>query len=92
MTPTQRGERAKQLLEDEVLIAAFDGVRERIVSQMEASAFGDTETHHQSAITLQLLKQLRLTLRKFVDESEAEAVRARGVAFERSMRQSISKP
>lgn len=92
MSPNERGQRAKQLLEDEVLQDTFAAVRESIVAQIERSAFGDAETHHQASIALQILKQLKSTLVKFVDEGEAALLVQRKDTAQRNMRQSIRKP
>ena len=92
MSPKERGERAKALLNDEVLQSAMNSVRERLITQLENSAFGDAETHHQAAISLQLLKSLRLTLLKYVDAGDAQAVIERDEKARKNMRQSIKRP
>jgi hypothetical protein len=57
-----RGENAKQLLENELYIEAFDIVKSGLVKSMESSALGDEITHNRLVIALQLLNQLNKAL------------------------------
>jgi hypothetical protein len=68
MTPIERANRAQQLLDDEVLNDVFSGVRERLVARLEDSAFGDEKTHHDTAMMLQALKQLKVQLQLYAQE------------------------
>lgn len=92
MTPSERGDRAKQILDDAVFAEMFEHVRASIVAQLESSAFGDAETHHQAAISLQLLKRLRDTLVRFVDVGKAEQIKQRDAEFSQTVRKSIRRP
>lgn len=61
------GEEARQLLENPVLIGAFEAVRTGIVSGMTQSAMGDEKTHNRLVIALQLLNQIEKQLKDIVD-------------------------
>ena len=63
-----RASRARELLEEQTMRAAFNGVREALVLRLEQCAIGDVATQHEIALTLQLLKQLRAHLQSFVDD------------------------
>ncbi len=67
MTPIDRAERAKQLLEDQVFKDAFAAVREQLVSALESAPFGDQQTHHHITLQLQALRQIPILLRKWAD-------------------------
>lgn len=90
MTPRERGERAKDLLEDPVLNQVLSDIREGIVTQVEASAFGDRDTHHEAAISLQLLKRIKTRLKHYVDNMAMEAHKAKEAEFLRTMKESIN--
>ena len=68
MTPFERADRAKQIIEDPVFRQAMAEIRERIVSKMEQSAMSDVDTHHDAALTLMCLNNLRLQLERYVQE------------------------
>jgi ribosome-binding ATPase YchF (GTP1/OBG family) len=53
-----RGAEADRILKHEILVEAFDTVREGIVRAMTNSAMGDTNTHNRLVIALQLLSQI----------------------------------
>ena len=92
MTPRERGDRALQLLDDPVLTAALADIRDGLVKSIESSAMSDAEAHHELAISLQLLKQVRVQLRKYADETTVENARERERTFIAKMRQSIKFP
>ncbi len=68
MTPIERAERAKQLLEDEVLMQAFTAIREQLVTALESAPFGDQTMHHHITLELQALRQIPIQLRKWADQ------------------------
>ena len=68
MTPIERAERSKQLLGDSVFLSAFEDIRNGLVKRLESSPIGDIETHHEIALTLQLLQQLKAQLVRYGDE------------------------
>lgn len=81
MTNLDTALRVKELMADPVMVAAFAGVRAGMVSQLEDTAFGDAQTHHEVALMLQLLKRVREQLNMYSSELEIEQKRRRDEAF-----------
>ena len=77
MTPIERGYEAKRLLENSVLKEALDGVRDGLIASMEASAIGDRDLHHEVALSLQILVNIRRKLAKFMSDGLAEESRTK---------------
>jgi hypothetical protein len=90
MTPRERGDHANRLLEDPVLRQALDSIRDGIVSKIEASPIGDRDTHHEAAISLQLLKRVRSELMQMVSDVKVDEHRTKQDAFIKNMKQSIT--
>jgi hypothetical protein len=90
MTPRERGDHAKRLLDDPVLRLALDSIRDGIVLKIEGSPMGDRDTHHEAAISLQLLKRVRSELMRMVDDVKIDESRAKQDAFIKNMKQSIA--
>ena len=61
-----RGEEARILLENPLLVEAFDSVRKGLISWMNQSAMGDEQTHNRLVIALQLLNQIEKQLKDHV--------------------------
>jgi hypothetical protein len=78
MTPAERGYEAKRLLNNEVLKDAINGIRDNLVSKMEASAIGDRDLHHEIALSLQILVNLQRQLYKWIAEGQLEESRNKG--------------
>lgn len=68
MTPNEKAEAAKMVMESPIMRAAFSDIREGLVSKLEAVPFGDTDTQHEVALMLQLLKRLQAQLQTYVQE------------------------
>ena len=68
MTPRERADRAQQLLNDPVLLQAMADVRENLVRKIEGVAEFDPDADHQLAMTLRILKMLRLQLSRYSEE------------------------
>lgn len=75
MTPGERiakARRAEEQLRDMQWV--FDEVRDDLTKALEASAFGDYDTHHNLAIGLQVLKQIQSKLQAVIGDGKmAEA-------------------
>ena len=56
MTPFEKADKARQLLDDAMFQAVLADIRARLVGKLETSAIGDVDTHHQAALMLQLLR------------------------------------
>ena len=68
MTPREKADRAKQLLEDELLKEAFSAVRAGLIDRLESAAVGDVEFQHEIALMLQLLKRIRTQLEQYLQD------------------------
>jgi high-affinity Fe2+/Pb2+ permease len=66
------GTNAKTLLDSPTMQKAFEGVRLALVASIEDSMIGDRDTHHELALSLQLLKSIKRQLQRFVNDAEAE--------------------
>ncbi len=90
MTPIDRAERAKALLQDELLKQAFSDIKKRLVDQLEATAIHDIETQHEIALMLQLLKRVRTQLESYVGEGVVETHKVRQENWVERMRQKLA--
>lgn len=90
MTPIDRAERAKTLLQDELLKQAFADIKTRLVAQLEATAIHDIETQHEITLMLQLLKRVRTQLETYVGEGAIEAHKVRQESFLERVRQKLA--
>lgn len=54
-----RGEAAKRLLDDPLLIEAFDGIRKAILEKIEDAPIRDRDGVHELKLMLKLLKDVR---------------------------------
>ena len=62
LSEIKRGERASEVLENELYKEAVTKVREGIIKSMAISPLGDAETHNRLVIALQLLAQIEKQL------------------------------
>jgi len=62
LTEIKRGERAAEVLNNELYKEAVANVREGIIKSMAISPLGDAETHNRLVIALQLLAQIEKQL------------------------------
>ncbi len=81
MTPIERADRAEQLLADPVLKQALADIKAGIVTNLEQSGMDDVDTHHQAALSLQLLKQIETQLRRHLDDYAMEKHRKEQESF-----------
>lgn len=64
---SRRASHAKQLIEDELLLEAFAGVREKLVLQIETRPLGgDERVDMQLHMALQALRQVRHELERYL--------------------------
>lgn len=78
MTPTdviERANQARRLLDDPTLQKAFEGVRQGLLVNIEATMMGDRDTQHELALSLQLLKSIRRMLERWVTDGEVEKIK-----------------
>lgn len=86
MTPLDKAERAKQLLEDPVFRAVLNDQREALVRQLENAPSSDIETQHETALMLQLLRAIPLRLQRYVSDIEIEKSKHEQQTFMERMR------
>lgn len=69
MTPRERADRAKQILDDPVFNQAFGDIREGYVRELERLELCDMEKEHELTLRLQTLKKVRLQLISYTNEA-----------------------
>ncbi len=92
MTPTERGERAEQLLRDPVLKEAFAALREKLVSRLEQVPMTDYDTQHEAVIALQVLKSLNSQLLSFKNDALVVKDRQKHTKWLEKVKQSLHYP
>lgn len=70
----RRGERAKRLLEDEMIAGAFDAVHGAIVRKWEETPLRDRDGAHELRLMLKLLKDVRVNLETAVRDGKLSAL------------------
>ena len=66
LSEIKRGERAAEVLENELYKEAVEKVRNGIIQSMAISPLGDSETHNRLVIAMQLLNQIEKSLKDVV--------------------------
>lgn len=66
LSEIKRGERAAEVLENELYKEAIEKVRNGIIQSMAISPLGDSETHNRLVIAMQLLNQIEKSLKDVV--------------------------
>ncbi len=89
MTPAERAERAQKILSDEVFEDVMADIRLGLVARLEASAMGDVETHHEVALSLQVLKSIREQLARYTHENAVIAAKLRDEQFRAAQRKTL---
>ena len=47
-------------------------IREGLVRGLESAQMGDVDTHHEAALSLQLLKRLQTQLQRYIDDAKVQ--------------------
>lgn len=74
LSEIKRGERAAEVLENELFKEAVTKVREGIIQSMAVSALGDSETHNRLVIAMQLLNQIEKGLKDVITTGKLSAI------------------
>lgn len=90
MTPLERAERAKQLLQDPVLRQAFENVRMHYVAAIEVSQSTDVEAHHDMALCLKSLIRVQNELKAFANEIAVDKAKRQSESFIEKTRERLS--
>lgn len=91
MTPLERSDAAKQLLSNPVFKAALHDIREGLVRGLESAQMSDVDTHHEAALSLQLLKRLQTQLQRYIDDAKIEKRKAEQDSWLNRARQSVAQ-
>lgn len=67
------GQRAKRLLEDPAVVAAFDAVRMAIIERWESTPLRDRDGAHELKLMLRLLADLRANLEQAITNGKIAA-------------------
>lgn len=81
MTPFEKAERAKQLLDDPLLKEVLQTIRERHVTALESTAMDDVDAHHNGTLSLQLLKQVKAELMRLIGDAAVIEARNKHDSF-----------
>ena len=90
MTPTEKAEAAKQLLNSPVMKSVFADVRENFVTKLESVPIGDTDTQHDITLILQLLKLLQNQLANYIQAGVVDKYRSRQDEFIERTREKLT--
>jgi hypothetical protein len=74
LSEIKRGERAAEVLNNELYKEAFDKVRDGIINSMASSPLGDAETHNRLVIAMQLLNQIEKSLKDVITTGKMSAM------------------
>jgi hypothetical protein len=90
MTPQEKAHHSEALKTNPVFKLVMSDIREALVGKLEASAIGDVDTHHEVALSLQLLKQIGAQLQRYIDDQTLIEHKSHQDTFLRKMRKSIT--
>lgn len=74
LSEIKRGERAAEVLNNELYKEAFTKVRDGIINNMASSPLGDAETHNRLVIAMQLLNQIEKSLKDVITTGKMSAM------------------
>jgi hypothetical protein len=89
MTPNEKADRAREMLESDIFKTAFADIRARIVENMESSDVEDQRSHHEYVLALKALKNLRVQFQRYIDEITVNKHRDAQDEYMRKMKQSV---
>lgn len=87
MTPIERAEEAKRILNSPVFRQALEDVRMGIVASMEASPMTEEHLHSQLVVSLQVLKSVKTRIEKHLNDAAVEQHRAKQDTFVSKIRE-----
>ena len=91
MSPREKADRARQIMEDPVFKEALRDIRERIVGRLEAVGVTDKETEHELVISLQLLQRIPARFQVYADELVMERSKEEQERFMQSIKKQGSQ-
>lgn len=72
MNAIERGARAKELLESQTFKELHESIRNDLIARIETVAFEDIDAQHELVLMLQLHKQQRTRLQRWIDDATLE--------------------
>lgn len=87
MTPRERADRARQILNDPVFVEALRDIRDNIVRLIEQTGMGDIDEQHQLAMKLSLLKSIPQQFKAYADSLVVEQHKERQQGFIEKVKQ-----
>ena len=90
MTPREKADRARQILDDPVFSHVMNDIRDQLVAKLESCPISDVDAQHDLTITLQLLKQLKTQLARYCDEIVLDNAKARQDSWIKRARQTLT--
>jgi 3-phosphoglycerate kinase len=90
MTPYERAEEARHLLENDTLKKAFVDIREGLVVQLESIPFHEIDTQHELALMLKLLNKLKSQLQTYIQNDSVDQHRRKQDTFIDKMRERLA--
>ncbi len=72
MTPIERADKAKAILESPIYQQSYDGVRAAIIERIEKCSLTDTQTAEDLRRCLKLLKDVRLNMEVMLNHGKLE--------------------
>lgn len=90
MTPREKADRARQILDDPVFTHVMNDIRDQLVAKLESCPISDVDAQHDLTITLQLLKQLKTQLARYCDEIVLDNAKARQDSWIKRARQTLT--
>lgn len=86
MTPFEKADEAKRLIQNPVLNEALDAIKASLVAKLEQVPIGDLDTQHEVALMLQLLRRVKDQLHQFLNEYAVEEHKQKQATFLERMR------
>ncbi len=90
MTPREKADRSRQILDDPVFAHVMNDIRDQLVAKLESCPISDVDAQHDLTITLQLLKQLKTQLARYCDEIVLDNAKARQDSWIKRARQTLT--
>lgn len=73
MNALERAARSSELLENTIFKEAMASIRADLIGKLETVGFDDIDKQHELTLMLQLLKQVKTRLERWVDDGKMEA-------------------
>jgi hypothetical protein len=89
MTPLERADRAKEMVESPIFKAAFDDIGADLVAKLVSSPREDVAQHHEITLSLQALNSLRVQFQRYMSDAAIAKHNERQDDYMRRIRESV---